>query len=101
LAWPTVRHGRPGKGQREGARGDDGDGVREVHCHGGEGAGAPLRTFWRVFRGVHKKYLADYVATYETTTDAKQVDSEIIRRMCSTSAVKENLSREGLEPSPR
>src|SRR5436853_4319912 len=78
----TVRHGQPGTDTREWARDDDGDGIREVHCNGCEGAGAPLRTFLRVFRGVHKKYLADYVATFETMTNAKQISARIIQLMC-------------------
>jgi transposase len=67
---------------KEWARDDDGDGVREVHCNSCEGAGAGLRTFLRVFRGVHKYYLADYVATYETVVNAKRITSTVIRRMC-------------------
>jgi len=86
VAHVTVRHGRSGAGTREWARDDDGDGIREVHCNGCEGAGAPLRTFLRMFRGVHKKYLADYVATFETMTNAKQISTEIIQRMCFTQA---------------
>lgn len=42
---------------REWARDDDGDGKREVHCNTYEGVGAALRTYLRVFRGVHKMYL--------------------------------------------
>ena len=82
MAHATVKHGRPGSGKREWARDDDGDGVREVHCNGCEGAGTALRTYLRVFRGVHKKYLAHYVATYETMSNAKQFTAAILRRMC-------------------
>jgi transposase len=67
---------------KEWARDDDGDGVREVHCNSCEGAGTGLRTYLRTFRGVHKYYLADYVATYETMANAKQMTSAVIRRMC-------------------
>jgi hypothetical protein len=42
-------------GFREWAKDVDVDGIREVHCNSCEGAG--LRTYLRVFRGVHKKYL--------------------------------------------
>ena len=80
----TVRHGRDASGQREWARDDDGDGVREAHCNTCEGAGAGLRTFLRGFRGVHKFYLAEYVATYEAMTNAKRVTPEIVRQMCFT-----------------
>jgi transposase len=82
LRHATVRHGRPGSGRREWARDDDGGGVREVHCNGCEGAGTGLRNYLRVFRGVHKKYLAQYVATYETMTNAQQFTAAILQRMC-------------------
>jgi transposase len=73
----TVNHG-----QHEWARDDDGDGVREVHCNTCEGAGAALRTFLRPFRGVHKRYLAYYVSTYEALVNAKRVTPALICRMC-------------------
>jgi transposase len=72
----TVRHG-----VCKWARDDDGDGQREVHCNTCEGAGAGLRTFLRVFRGVHKAYLHLYVATYEAMANAKQVTPGLIQRM--------------------
>ena len=56
--------------------------MREVHCNGCEGAGTGLRNYLRVFRGVHKKYLDHYVATYETMTNAKQFTAAILQRMC-------------------
>jgi CRISPR/Cas system-associated protein Csm6 len=67
---------------REWAKDADGDVMSEVHCDSCEGAGAGLRTYLRVFRGVHKKYLARYVAVYQVMTNAKQVSGEIIRNMC-------------------
>ena len=76
-AHATVRHG-----VHEWARDDDSDGRREVHCNTCEGAGAALRTYLRAFRGVHKRYLHLYVATYEAIVNAKQVTAELIRRMC-------------------
>jgi hypothetical protein len=78
----TVRHGYNAGGRREWARDDDGDGIREVHCNGCEGTGAELRTFLRVFRGVHKEHPAEYVAAFETITNVKRITGEIIRRMC-------------------
>ena len=48
----TVCHG-----QKEGARDDDGDGIREVHTNTIEGLWTSARNFLRPFRGVHKKYL--------------------------------------------
>lgn len=82
ITHATVRHGRDETGRREWARDDDGDGVREVHCNTCEGAGAGLRTFLRVFRGVHKFYLAEYLACYETMTNAKRITAEVVQRMC-------------------
>jgi transposase len=78
----TVKHGSAGTADREWARDDDGDGIREVHCNSCEGAGTGVRTFLRSFRGVHKKYLADYMATYETMINAKSIGVEVVRRMC-------------------
>src|SRR5437868_7216283 len=86
----TVRHGQAGKGKREWARDDDGDGIREVHCNGCEGAGAGLRTFLRMFRGVHKKYLGDYVATYEAMTQAKRINASVVQRMSLIKALSQS-----------
>jgi transposase len=77
-----LEHGKVKHGEKEWARDDDGDGKREVHCNSCEGAGAGLRTYLRAFRGVHKYYLAEYVATYETMLNAKQISAEVVRRMC-------------------
>jgi hypothetical protein len=76
------QHGTVCHGQGEWARDDDGDGRREVHCNSCEGAGAALRTYLRGFRGVHKFYLAEYVATFETLTNAKQICPAVVTRMC-------------------
>jgi transposase len=73
----TVRHSGC-----EWARDDDGDGRREVHCNTCEGAGAALRTYLRAFRGVHKRYLHLYVATYEALANTKRVTPRLIQRMC-------------------
>ena len=56
--------------------------MREVHCNGCEGAGAALRTYLRNFRGVHKKYLDRYGATFEAMMNAKRFTPVILRRMC-------------------
>jgi transposase-like protein len=66
----------------EWARDDDGDGRREVHCNSCEGAGAALRTYLRPFRGVHKYFLAEYVATFETMMNAKRITPAVVQRMC-------------------
>jgi transposase len=76
-AHATVRHG-----VHEWARDDDGDGHREVHDNSCEGAGAALRTYLRAFRGVHKRYLHLYVATYEAMVNTKRVTPYLIQRMC-------------------
>ncbi|AWM41498.1 ISXO2-like transposase domain protein [Gemmata obscuriglobus] len=47
---------------REWARDDDGDGVREVHTNTMEGTWTGLRNFLRPFRGVSKWFLSQYVA---------------------------------------
>ena len=82
IGHSTVKHGRAGPGRREWARDADGDGIREVHCNTCEGAGAGLRTFPRAFRGVHKFYLAEYLACYETMANAKRITAEVVQRMC-------------------
>ena len=53
-----------------------------MHCNTCAGVGSGLRTYLRVFRGVHKAYLHLYVATYEALLNAKQVTATLIRRMC-------------------
>jgi hypothetical protein len=78
----TVCHTRNEAGAREWARDDDGDARREVHCNSCEGSGASLRTFLRRFRGVHKEFLANYCACYETMYNAKSISPEIIQKMC-------------------
>ncbi len=78
--WPnhfTVCHS-----DREWARDADDDGRREVHCNTCEGSGAALRTFLRRFRGVHKAYLACYVAVYEAMTELRRITPHLIRRLC-------------------
>jgi hypothetical protein len=75
-------HGTVCHAQHEWARDDDGDGLREVHCNTCEGQGAALRTFLRPFRGVHKYYLAEYVATFETLLNVKVIAPALIQRMC-------------------
>ena len=57
------------------ARDDDGDGMREVYCNTYEGAGAGLRTYMRMFRGIHKANLRLDVATYEALLNTKQLSA--------------------------
>jgi transposase len=76
----------------EWARDDDGDGLREVHCNSCEGLGAALRTYLRVFRGVHKFYLAEYVATFETLFTAKSIQPFVVQRMAFGDSLHANDS---------
>jgi transposase len=66
------------------ARDDDGDGVREVHCNTLEGIWTGLRNFLRPFRGVHKKYLAQYVAVFEWAHNLKAVTAKFLRLVMVT-----------------
>ena len=74
-------------GQREWARDDDGDGVREVHCNTMEGIWTGLRNFLRPFRGVSKYYLDQYCAVYEWIYRFKELSAEFLRSImtCYTS----------------
>lgn len=69
----TVAHG-----QKEWARDDDGDGVREVHANTAEGMWTGVRNFLRPFRGVHKRYLCQYVAMCEFNINLKRVSPKFI-----------------------
>jgi transposase len=64
--------------QNEWARDADGDGVREVHVNSNEGGWMGLRTFLRPFRGVHKDYLAGYVAIHELAVNHKAISPKIV-----------------------
>jgi transposase len=68
-------------GQREWARDDDGDGVREVHDNTLEGLWAALRTFLRPFRGVSKHYLGQYVAVFQWVANLKAAMPVTLRRL--------------------
>jgi transposase len=70
----------------EWARDDDGDGVREVHCNTLEGLWSGLRSFLRPFRGVHKKYLYQYVAMFEWSYNVKRVTTQFIRALLGIEA---------------
>jgi transposase len=67
--------------EREWARDDDGDGVREVHCKTLEGLWTGLRNFLRPFRDVSKKYLDQYVAIFEWGYNVKQASLEFLRAL--------------------
>lgn len=74
----TVNHT---PGQREWARDDDGDGIREVHDNTLEGLWAALRTFLRPFRGVSKHYLSQYVAVFQWAYNLKEAIPATLRRL--------------------
>lgn len=69
----TVAHG-----QKEWARDDDGDGIREVHTNTIEGLWTGLRNFLRPFRGVSKHFLSGYVAIHEFAVNLKRVTADFI-----------------------
>lgn len=68
-------------GQREWARDDDGDGIREVHCNTLEGIWTGLRNFLRPFRGVNKAYLGQYTAVFEVGHNLKAITPALLRAM--------------------
>lgn len=72
----TVRHA-----EREWARDDDGDGVREVHDNTLEGLWTGLRNYLRTFRGVSKHYLAQYVAMFQWGYNIKAVTDEFLKTL--------------------
>lgn len=68
-------------GEREWARDDDGDGIREVHDNTLEGLWAALRTFLRPFRGVSKWRLGQYVAVFQWAHNLKVATAAHLRQM--------------------
>ena len=63
----------------EWARDDDGDGIREVHDNTLEGMWTGLRNHLRIFRGVNKEYLHQYVAIFEWSYNVKRATPEFLR----------------------
>ena len=68
-------------GQREWARDDDGDGIREVHNNTLEGIWTGLRNFLRMFRGVSKWYLDQYVAIFQWAHNLKVATKDFLRAL--------------------
>ena len=68
----------------EWARDDDGDGLREVHVNATEGLWTDVRNFLRPFKGVHKKYLAGYVAIAEAKRNLKAISPAFIAALVLT-----------------
>ena len=65
----------------EWARDTDSDGLYEVHTNTIEGVWTTLRNFLRVFRGVHKKFLAGYIAICEFAMNLKSVSVDFISKL--------------------
>ena len=81
VASSDRKHSTVCHSAKEYARDDDGDGINEVHCNSCEGLWTGLRNFLRPFRGVNKKYLAQYVAIYENAFNFKEHLEDVIRAM--------------------
>lgn len=68
----------------EWARDADGDGFCEVHTNTIEGVWTTVRNFLRPFRGVHKKFLAGYIACCEFAINIKTITTEFISHLVQT-----------------
>jgi transposase-like protein len=66
-------------GNREWARDDDGDGVREVHNNTTEGLWTGARNFLRIFRGISKWFLGQYIAMLEWSWNMKGATLDVLR----------------------
>lgn len=71
----------------EWARDDDGDGVREVHDNTLEGIWTGLRNYLRIFRGVSKHYLAQYVAVFLWSYNIKGVTDGFLGVLMGTRTI--------------
>jgi len=65
----------------EWARDDDGDGIREVHDNTMEGIWTGVRNFLRTFRGIHKRYLQQYLAIFEWGYRLKTATTQFLRAL--------------------
>ena len=72
------KHATVAHGQNEWARDDDGDGIREVPVNTIEGMWTSVRNFLRPLRGVHKKYLSQYIAVCEFSINLDEVTPAFI-----------------------
>jgi transposase-like protein len=57
--------------------------MREVHTNTIEGTWTSVRNFLRPFRGVHKHYLAGYVAICELGINLKRISPRCVARLVS------------------
>jgi transposase len=71
----------------EWARDDDGDGIREVHDNPLEGIWTGLRNYLRIFRGVSKHYLRQYVAIFLWAYNIKSVSDHFLRVLLGRPAI--------------
>jgi hypothetical protein len=80
---PTMKRGHATvcHADREWARDDDGDGIREVHDNTLEGMWTGLRNSLRTFRGVSKHSLAQDVAIFQGSYNIKAVTDEFLRTL--------------------
>ena len=85
----TVCH-TPGK--RVWAKDLDGDGINEVHNNTIEGFWTGLRNFLRPFRGVSKKYLADYCAMHAWAHNLKTVTEDFLRILLRKPAATDKIT---------
>jgi ISXO2-like transposase domain len=72
--------------EREWARDDDGDGIREVHVNTLEGLWTGLRNFLRPFRGVNKVYLYQYVGIFEWGYNVKRATEGFLQALLGVRA---------------
>ncbi len=72
----------------EWARDDDGDGIREVHDNTLEGMWTGLRNYLRIFRGVNKIYLHQYVGIFQWAYNLKRATPEFLRALLGTAIAR-------------
>lgn len=72
----TVKHS-----DQEFARDVDGDGVNEVHDNTIEGIWTGLKNFLRPFRGLHQKFLPQYVAMFEWLYNLEEMSLKFLRML--------------------
>lgn len=72
------------------ARDEDGDGFYEVHCNSCEGIWTGVRNFIRPFRGVSKRYLAQYTVIFENNFNNKLDFISVIRALVISDFYLEN-----------
>lgn len=83
----TVCHSK-----KEFARDENKDGKCEVHCNTTEGLWTGLRNFLRKFRGVSKRYLAQYVAIFENNYNFDKIYLQPLRALVLSDFYLENLT---------